>query len=38
MAWVYGAVPLGGLLMLFHLAVSFLKRGLIENPLFAFEG
>ena len=38
MAWVYAAVPVGSVLMLFHLAISFLKMGFSGNPLFSFEG
>ena len=38
MVWVYAAIPVGSILMLFHLAISFLKMGLSENPLFSFKG
>ena len=38
MKWVYAAIPTGSILMLFHLVFSFLKTGISEHPLFAFEG
>jgi TRAP-type C4-dicarboxylate transport system permease small subunit len=38
MRWVYAAIPTGSILMLLHLGISFLKMGISEHPLFAFEG
>ncbi len=38
MRWVYLSIPVGGVLMLFHLLVSFAKTGLTENPLFTYQG
>ncbi len=38
MRWVYAAIPTGSILMLFHLVIAFLKTGVSEHPLFAFEG
>ena len=38
MRWVYLSIPVGSLLMLFHLSAAFVKTGLSENPLFSFQG
>jgi TRAP-type C4-dicarboxylate transport system permease small subunit len=38
MRWVYLSIPVGGLLMLFHLLTALVKTGLSENPLFSFQG
>jgi TRAP-type C4-dicarboxylate transport system permease small subunit len=38
MRWVYVAIPIGSLLMLFHLATIFLREGIAEHPLYVPEG
>lgn len=38
MRWVYAAIPIGSSLMLWHLLISLLKRGLADHPLFSSKG
>ena len=38
MRWVYVAIPIGSLLMLFHLVIIGMKQGIAEHPLYVPEG
>jgi TRAP-type C4-dicarboxylate transport system permease small subunit len=38
MRWVYVAIPIGSLLMLFHLLLIGIRQGVAEHPLYVPEG